>query len=433
MPITIDRAAAVVTRTGVLTDQTIHIDGGRITAIRPADAAPRPADGTTVIDGRDRAVLAGWKNAHTHAAMTLLRGYGDDMLLQPWLQERIWPLEARLRPEDLYWGTRLAAIEMIRSGTVFANDMYFNLPEVWRAFEDSGMRAAVGLAMFDFNDAEQRRAIMEDVDGLLDRYAGSGGRVFATVAPHSIYTCSGELLQWAARRAEEAGVVFHIHMSETRQEVEDCETAHGMRPFHWLDSLGVLDRVGARSVAAHGVWLDDAERRLVADAGMTVVHNPASNMKLASGVLDWAALREAGVPMLLAPDGVASNNNLDMYDEMKLAALLQKVHSGDPTRLPAADALALAAGELSDAFATNGVGGHLAEGVPADVQIVNLSAPQMVPLHHLDSNLVYAANGSVVETVIVDGEIVMRDRQVADEAEVIRQARRCARELTTSA
>ncbi|MFW5695460.1 MAG: amidohydrolase [Alkalispirochaeta sp.] len=439
MSIFIENAAYVLTRSGVLTNQDIRIDGERITTIRPhgegtvAGEMPGEAAAPRVINGRRRAVVAGWKNAHTHAAMTLLRGYGDDMRLQPWLQERIWPAEAALTGEQVYWGTRLAALEMIKSGTTFANDMYFFPEEVRRAFEDSGMRAAVGLALFDFGNPEMRRTVQEQVTGVLHgSWDSPGGRVFPVIAPHSIYTCSGELLQWAADRAAERGLVFHIHMNETEQEVADCMEAHGSRPFAWLDELGVVDIVGARAVAAHGIWLDGAEREIAARHGMTIAHNPASNMKLASGVLDWQALRSAGIPLMLAPDGVASNNNLDMFDEMKLAALLQKVHTGDPTRLNADEAVALAAGEYSRAFAEFSIAGHLAEGAPADISIIDLDHPQMVPVHHVESNIAYAANGSVVDTVIIAGEVVMEGRVIPGEAEVLEEARRCAADLAQS-
>ncbi|MEX0742665.1 MAG: amidohydrolase family protein, partial [Phycisphaeraceae bacterium] len=330
MSIVIENAAWVITRSGVLTDQDIYVEGDRIVAIRPhgavavrdgarpGETAPGSAGATSgeraqraegptrVINGRRRAVVAGWKNAHTHAAMTLLRGYGDDMRLQPWLQERIWPAEAALTGDQIYWGTRLAALEMIKSGTTFANDMYFFTEEVHRAFEDSGMRAAVGLAMFDFGDSATRHQVQERVETVLqEEWGASGSRVFPVIAPHSMYTCSGELLQWAADRAAQRELVFHIHMNETEQEVTDSLDAHGMRPFAWLDELGVVDRVGSRAVAAHGIWLDEAEREIAARHGITIAHNPASNMKLASGVLDWHALRAAGIPLMLAPDGVA--------------------------------------------------------------------------------------------------------------------------------
>ncbi len=453
MSILIENAAVVITAAEVLTDQDITIEGDRITAIRPhgdqhraaptqPSGRPSPPELTSaagrepprVINGRRRAVVAGWKNAHTHAAMTLLRGYGDDMRLLPWLQHRIWPAEAALTGEQVYWGTRLAALEMIKSGTTFANDMYFFPEEVSRAFEDSGMRAGVGLAMFDFSDPDTRRRQQERVDAILHGASTEpGARVFPVIAPHSIYTCSGELLQWAADRAAQRNLVFHIHMNETEQEVADSLTAHGVRPFAWLDKLGVVDQVRDRVVAAHGIWLDDAEREIAARHGMTIAHNPASNMKLASGVLNWQAFRAAGIPMMLAPDGVASNNNLDMFDEMKLAALLQKVHTGDPTRLNADEAVALAAGEYSATFADFGITGHLTEGGSADMIMMDLDHPQMVPVHNVKSNIAYAANGSVVDTVIIGGTVIMEGRVVPGEAEVLQEARRCAADLAQSA
>ena len=427
----IANAELVLTARGVIPHQDVVITDGIITAVEPA---ADPGDGETLIDGRNRAVVTGWKNAHTHAAMTLFRGYGDDMRLQPWLADRIWPAEAALTGEDLYWGTRLAAVEMIKSGTTFANDMYFQFPQVWRAFADSGMRAAVGLALFDFGDPRRREAVQREVETLLSSLPQQDHRrLQLTIAPHSIYTCSGELLQWAAKTAEDLGLVFHIHMAETQQEVTDCVEQHGCRPFQWLDELGVLQRVHNRAVAAHGIWMDGDERKLAAQAGVTIAHNPASNMKLASGTLDWQALRSAGVPLMLAPDGVASNNNLDMYDEMKLAALLQKHATGDPTRLPAAEVVALAAGEMSSVFAPAGVGGHLSVGSAADLQMLDLNHPQMTPVHNLESNLAYAANGSAVDTVLIDGEVVMEHRGVAGEEEVIREARRCAHALVERA
>lgn len=442
MDLLIRNADLVLTPDGVRSGLDIAITEGRISGIWDSNrsgeqppAAEEPVG--QVVDGRGRAVVPGWKNAHTHAAMTLLRGYADDMRLQPWLQEAIWPMEARLTPEDIYWGTRLAALEMIRGGTTFANDMYFNTPEVSRAFRDAGLRAGVGLAMFDFGDSERRAQLMDEVDQLLDEWqrdrTDDDNRmplVRPVIAPHSVYTCSGELLQWAAQRAEDTGLVFHIHMNETRQEVDDCLALHGRRPFEWLDTLGVLDRIAGRGIAAHGIWLDESEIRLAAAAGITIAHNPASNMKLGSGVLDWQALRDAGIPLMLGPDGVASNNSLDMFDEMRLAALLQKVHSGDPTRLTAHEAVTLATGGLSAVFVDHGLSSGISIGAAADLQLIDLDTPQLVPLHNLESHLVYAANASVVDSLIVGGRLVMSGRAVPDAEDVIAEARRCATRLT---
>ncbi len=386
----------------------------------------------TSIDGRNLCALGGLKNSHTHAAMTLLRGYGDDMRLQEWLETRIWPAEASLTEEDIYWGTRLAALEMVKSGTTFANDMYFFYPRGYAAFRDAGIRAAVGLALFDFHDTERRRMMQNSVDKLLADYNGSedrNERVFPTIAPHSIYTCSPDLLRWSAERAEEMGLVFHIHMSETEQEVSECLRENGVRPWQWLERIGVLNRVAGHAIAAHGIWMDETERKIAKAYGVTLAHNPGSNMKLASGVFDWKAIREENIPVMLAPDGVASNNSLDMIDEMKLAALLQKAYSNDATRLNAHEALELATGVYSNVFQRWGVDGAIQEGGPADMILVSLDHPQMTPVHNIESNLVYAANGTMVDTVICGGEILMRGRRVPGEEEVLREGTKRAKAL----
>lgn len=421
---------------GVRTNCDIEIEAGTIRTVRSSStvaSGPELPTEARCIEGRGKVALTGFKNAHTHAAMTLLRGYGDDMLLQPWLQKRIWPAESKLTPEDVYWGTRLAVLEMIKSGTTFANDMYFHTPDAWRAFQDGGIRAAVGLAMFDFGDAAQRQRVQANVDAELERLGTHEGRVFATIAPHSIYTCSGELLLWAAQRAEEHGLVYHIHMSETRREVEEAIASHGKRPFQWLEALGVLSRVQSRSIAAHAVWLDEAEHQLVAEAGLTVAHNPASNMKLASGAFPYAEFAARGTPIMLAPDGPASNNNLDMFDEMKLAALLQKHHWNDPTRLSAHEILSIAGGARSAVFRRWGVGGSIAAGEPADLILVDASHPQLIPMHNVESNLVYAANGAMVDTVICAGRVLMENRVVPGEEEVRQRAAACAAALVKRA
>lgn len=416
----------------------IHIQEGVISSIE--DHRPG-ATGDMHVDGAGCLAIPAFKNGHTHAAMTLLRGYGDDMPLHRWLQECIWPAEAQLTEEDIYWGTRLAAIEMIRSGTTFANDMYFQPPAVIRAFHDSGIRAAVGLAMFDFFDSHRRTAMQHEVETTLSRFLPGlsshtnqhARRVFLTIAPHSIYTCSDELLQWAAARAGETGLVMHIHMAETRREVDDCIARTGTTPILWLDRLGVLEKTASRMVAAHSVWISDAEHRLIQQTGLTVAHNPASNMKLASGAFPYQHFSRNGVPMMLAPDGVASNNSLDMFDEMKLAALLQKHHTGDPTVLPAEEILAMATGSRSTVFAPWGVGGALQPGEPADVVLIDLDNPRMVPLHNPASNLVYAAGESAVKTVLCGGAVVMGDGIIPGEDEVVREARRCAEQLVQRA
>jgi 5-methylthioadenosine/S-adenosylhomocysteine deaminase len=327
---------------------------------------------------------------------------------------------------------------MIKSGTTFANDMYFHADEIVRAFDDSGMRAAVGLALFDFDDPDRRvteqrtaESLLARLEHAIPRQGDTAGtpRVFLTVSPHAIYTCSAELLTWASDLAAERALAYHIHMSETTDEVEETRRRTGSSPFGYLESLGVFEKNEGRVLAAHGVWVDDDDLEIARKRGVTVAHNPASNMKLASGALPYAAYRRHEVPMMLAPDGVASNNSLDMFDEMKLAALLQKHATGDATSLPASEILSIAWGGRGRAFSTFGVSGELVPGAPADIAILDLDHPRIVPIHRLESNLVYAAAGSVVDTVICDGEIVMRNRRVRDEEIVIREARRCASAL----
>ena len=377
--------------------------------------------------------MASFKNAHTHSAMTLLRGYADDMPLQEWLTTRIWPTEACLTPEDIYWGTRLAAVEMIKSGTTFANDMYFQFPQVCKAFEDSGMRAAVGLALFDFNDSTRTKSIQKEAEHCIQEYMSQHNiktaRVFPTVAPHSIYTCSTELLQWAAAFAKETNIVYHIHMSETQKEVTDCLAAHGIRPFQLLDTTGVLQQCSSNIIAAHAIWVNNDEVDLLSTYDITVVHNPASNMKLASGAFPYQQYADAGISMMLASDGVASNNNLDIFDDMKLAALLQKHHFQDSTRLSATETFALATGKRSNLFSRFGISGMLTEQAPADIILLDTEQSYMTPNHNIKSNIVYAANSSIVSTVICDGNVLMDNGIIQDESIVYEKAARCAANL----
>ncbi|POR02012.1 hypothetical protein AU468_07090 [Alkalispirochaeta sphaeroplastigenens] len=432
----------LVTPRGTLTNQDLWISRGSITAILPQGSSPPtpPPAGSRPprsLDCRGKGAIPGFKNGHTHAAMTLLRGYGDDMPLQTWLQERIWPAEAHMTPEDIYWGTRLAALEMIKSGTTFANDMYFHPAQAARAFHDAGLRAGLGLALFDFDDPRRQEQVRERLlqnletiwPGRKETPPAEPELVFPVIAPHSVYTCSNELLQWCARQATEHQLLYHIHMNETRREVEDCLSLRGARPLIHLQNLGVLEAMEHRVVAAHMVWLDSSELESATRWGVTAVHNPASNMKLASGCFPWQDYARRGTPLMLATDGTASNNNLDMFDEMKLAALLQKHHFQDATRLPAGEILAIATGARSNVFEPWGVGGALTEGAPADIALIDLDHPRMVPLHNLESNLVYSASGSVVDTVICNGRVLMEDRQVPGEAEVLREARRCSQSL----
>jgi 5-methylthioadenosine/S-adenosylhomocysteine deaminase len=409
----------------------VRIEGGRISSIEAAGTSTGPEDPHT-IGAEGNYLVPALKNGHGHAAMTLLRGFADDMKLQPWLEEKIWPAEAALTPEDIYWGTRLAALEMIHSGTVFYNDMYFFFPQAYRAYQDAGIKAAVGPALFDFFDEAKGKEVIEENRRLFEEYGGKNERIIFSPAPHSIYTVSERTLRWAAEFSRENGLPLHIHLCETEKEVEDCLAAHGKRPAEYLADIGFL---GPNVAAAHAVWLSDREIELLAESGSTVVHNPASNMKLASGsCFPYRRLKEAGVPMMLGTDGCSSNNNLDMFEEMKIAALLQKHHFGDPEVLPAEEIFAVAAGAWTAASGAVPkvfpyLSGKVEEGAHADLLLIDRNHPSMVPAHNLTSNLVYAGGGGAVDTVICNGEVLLQKGKIDGEEEVIEEARGRAEEL----
>jgi 5-methylthioadenosine/S-adenosylhomocysteine deaminase len=382
-----------------------------------------PRDGDEVIAAEGMLLCPPMVNGHTHAAMTLFRGFGDDMPLMEWLRTRIWPAEAKLVPEDVYWGTRLACVEMIRSGTSRFFDMYWHGPEVARAVIDSGLRAVVSTVLIDEMDPGKGEGMRAAALESLDLLAEAGPRITPGLGPHAIYTVSPESLSWIAEIAAEREIPLQIHVSETEEEVRDCVRARNKRPARYLDELGFL---GSRTVLAHGVWLDTDELELVAERGATVITNPAANMKLAVGrAFPYPEAAAAGVAIGLGTDGVSSNSNLDMLEEAKLLALLQKHTTGDPATLPATEALEIARGRRSPALGAT----PLAAGEPADFLLLRGSAPELA-VGELAADLVYAAAGSVVDTTVVAGEVLMRDGEVAGTDEVVAEVRSRAARLT---
>ncbi len=403
-------------------------DDGLIAAI--GENAGRNHEYDHEIDGQGRVFLPGLVNTHTHAAMTLLRGYADDMLLQPWLAERIWPLEAHLTADDVYWGTRLACLEMISSGTVGFNDMYFFMESAARAVDEAGMRAQLAYGFIDLFDDEKREHECRATEELADSVARMANpRISTAVGPHAVYTVSPGGLRWCAEFAADRKLGVHVHLAETETEVADAVRTSGRRPAALLDEAGLL---GPRTVAAHGCWLDDAECRLVAARGATVSHNPASNMKLATGrAMPYPVLRQAGARVALGTDGTASNNSLDLFAEMKTAALLQKFAWNDPTVLPAPEALLLAAGNAHVALGWGG--GRLEAGAPADLVLVDTRTPCNTPLHSTVSNAVYACTGAAVTTTLCAGRVLMHERVVPGADEVLSGAAKAARALVARA
>jgi 5-methylthioadenosine/S-adenosylhomocysteine deaminase len=379
--------------------------------------------GDDVLDASGGVLIPGLVNGHTHAAMTLFRGYGDDLPLMQWLQEKIWPAEARLTYDDVYWGTRLAVAEMLRSGTVRAWDMYWHGDAVAAAVVDGGMRAAVSSVVIDGLDAAKGKAQWPEIVDQLDAIAAAGARVTPSLGPHAVYTVSPETLTWIGEVARERGVPVQIHCSETEEEVSNCRAAHGVSPVGLLHRCGVLDE---RTVLAHCVWIDDDDRELIARSGSTVVTNPVSNAKLAvGGVFRTDAAAAYGIPVGLGTDGASSNNSLDLLADVKILALEQKHELNDPAAMPAADAWAIVTGAHAPAL---GQSGRIAVGEPADLAIVRDDHGVLGP-GDLVNNLVYAATGSVVAHVVVNGRVVVRDSAVDDEPEIRARAYECAARL----
>lgn len=391
---------------------------GTIAAIGP-DVVPEAGDETIEADGA--LLVAPLVNGHTHAAMTLFRGFGGDLPLMRWLKEVVWPVEAKLEAEDVYWGTRLACAEMIRTGTACFWDMYWHPGASARAVGDAGLRATIGGPLFDVDGgtAAMQEASLRNLEAL----AESGPGIDAALAPHSIYTVSEELLRWTAELAAERGISVHIHLSETEEEVNECIARHGLRPAAYLDRLGVLNE---RTVLAHGVWLDRAELELIAERGCAVVSNPVANMKLAvGGVFPYPAARRAGVAVGLGTDGPGSNDSLDLLSDLKVFALAQRHAASDPTVLPAEEAWGIATGAGAPLL---GGGGALSLGGPADFLLLRPRSPEL-GLGDLHADLVYAASGSVVDTTVVGGRVLMRGGEVPGAEEIVARAVERSRRL----
>jgi 5-methylthioadenosine/S-adenosylhomocysteine deaminase len=398
----------------MLERHAIAVDAGRIRAVAPLAEARAAFAAKRVVRLPDHLVIPGLINAHTHASMALLRGVGDDMPLQKWLTERIWPLEQVLVDESFVRdGARLAAVEMLRAGVTTCSDMYFYPDVVARALTDIGMRAVVGIIALEFPtpyaaDAEDylRKGLLAR-DALLDE-----PRVSFTLAPHAPSTVSDATLTRIATLAEELDLPVHIHLHETAHELAQSIEHHGVRPLERLESLGLLSE---RLIAVHAVHLTDAEVAKLARAGASAAHCPVSNLKLASGNARISAMLDAGVNIALGTDGAASNNRLDMLDEARLAALLAKAVAQDASALPAAIALECATINGAKALGLESRIGSIEAGKEADLVAVELSAPEVVPLFDPVSHLLYASGREHVTDVWVAGRHVVQTRQLTTE------------------
>ena len=401
----------------------VLIEGNRILKI--AKDISEPAD--TVIDARGKVVSPAFINLHTHSPMGLFRGLADDLPLMDWLQNHIWPREAKLTREYTKVGAYLGALEMIKTGTGTFLDMYFHMDAVAEVVLEAGLRGYLSYGMIDLGDPEKtEKELKEAVRTMEFIETLNSDRVQFVFGPHAPYTCSIALLKEVRRLANEHGKLITIHVSETMAEIGQIIERYGKSPVVLLDEIGFL---GNDIVAAHGVWLDSRDIQILARHGVTIAHNPGSNMKLASGVMPLERLLNAGVNVGLGTDGAASNNNLDMLDEMKLAALLHKVHNLDPTVADAKTVFRMAT--LNGAKALRLKAGVIKEGYLADLAIIDFNQPHLRPINNVISHLVYSANGNDVETTIVDGKILMLDREVLtlDEERILAEAEKTIEKL----
>lgn len=405
---------------GLISD--ILIEDGVIVSVYPADTQTyaEPDSSDEIVDCTGKAAVPGFVNMHTHAGMSMMRGIGEDMSFHKWL-EKIWEVESKIDEEYVYLATKVACLEMIKTGTTTFNDHYWHMPMAYKAVMEMGLRAVLAYVVCDRNEpgeSERQKIQCEQMYQLTRQW---GGMTSFAIAIHAIYSVSEEMFVWAVRFARERGLKIHIHLSETRKEIEDCIREHnGMSPVEYLDSLGVL---GPDVIAAHTLWLSENDIRILGERKVNCVHNVNSNLKLASGYrFLYNELRDAGANICLGTDGCASSNNLDMLETMKTSAMIQKAWRDDPTAMPL--------NEIMDMATANGgkaLGlpiGRIAEGMAADILIVDMTGHNFLSPGSFEANLIYSAHSDCIESVICNGKFVMRDRVVAGEKEILAEARK---------
>ncbi len=383
-----------------------------------------------IIDAEGKILLPGLINTHTHLSMTLFRGLADDLSLDEWLNDNIWPIEANLNGDYCYIGALLGVIELIKSGTTTFSDMYFYMEDVAKAVEESGIRAVLSYGMIDFDDEEKRKAELEENLKLIQKCNNTAdGRIKVFFGPHSPYTASEELLKKVRSLADENNIGIHIHVSETQKEIEDVTSQKGLRPFEYLDSIGFL---GPDVVCAHCVWLNENEINIIKEKNVKISHNPCSNMKLASGIAPISTLLDNDICVGIGTDGASSNNNLDLIEELKIASLLQKVSTLNPKVLTSDDALAMGTINGARALGLDDEIGTIEVGKKADLILIDTNNANMVPdSSNLSSNIIYSANGSNVDTTICNGQILMENRKLTtlNEEEIYEKAKKAIVEL----
>src|SRR5580700_496128 len=434
---TIITGGTVVTMDGprhIINDGAVVVTGDTIVAVGPREELEAKYESRQSIDAKNKLVLPGFINGHTHVPMTLFRGLRDDVTLTDWLYKYIFPAEKKNVTESFVrWGTRLAAAEQIRSGVTTFADMYYFEDAVAEETKAAGMRGVLGETFIDFPapDNKTNAAMLEYTEKFLKRWQGDP-LIHAAAAPHSIYTCSARTLQDSAALARKYHAPILIHVAEMKKELDDSLKQNGLTPVQYLDKIGVL---GPNVVAAHCIFVDEKDRKILADRQVGCVHNPSSNMMLASGVAPVIEERAAGIAVGLGTDGPAgSNNDLDLMEEMDLAAKLQKITKMDPRALGAKAVVEMATIEGAKALHMEKQIGSLEAGKKADIILIGLDEPNAVPMFDIYAQLAYALKGSDVETVVIGGRLVMRDKKLLtlDEPEILAKASEYGKKVEAS-
>jgi len=414
-----------VTDKRIIKDGVIAIKDSKIAYVGEKATAPKIA-AEKIIDAQGKVAMPGLINCHTHLAMTLFRGVAEDQPLNTWLTEKIWPLEAKLQPKDVHNGALLGCLEMIKTGTTTFADMYYHEDQVAKAVEKAGLRAVLTQGTIEMGDPKIGEKTLKNSINFATKYNGyADGRITTRLGPHAVYTCSPELLTKVRDATSKLNLGIHIHLAESKEMTEQTRQKYSFTEVELLEKIGFL---GPDVLAAHCIHLTKKEMMVLATDNVKVAYNPVANMKLAQGIAKVKDLRDLGLTVGLGTDGPASNNTLDMFETMKIATLLQKLTYRNPTLLSAYEVLRMATIEGARAVGIEKNTGSLEVGKRADIILIDISKPHLKPMHDIYANIVYSTHGSDVDTVIVDGKILMEKQQVKtlDENAVMKVAEKTA-------
>lgn len=405
-----------VTLGGVCSD--ILISDDKIAAIGECGSFEFPQD-AEVVECSGKTAVPGFINMHTHAGMAMMRGVGEDISFHAWL-DRIWEVEKNLSDEYVYHATKVACLEMVKTGTTTFNDQYWFMPMAYKAAIELGIRPSLSYVVLDRNDPEESERQKVQCQQMYEWAVKWGNEALFMISIHAIYSVREEMIVWAADFARSHGLKIHVHLSETRKEVEDCLAQHGMSPVEYLDKLGIL---GPDVIAAHTLWLSDKDVEILGRRGVTCVHNVNSNLKLASGYkFMYNELRDAGANICLGTDGCASSNNLDMLETMKTAAMIQKAWRDDPSAMPLDELMAMTTSNAAKALGIDA--GRIEVGALADILLVDTDSYHFLSPGSFEANLVYSAHSDSIDSVICGGRFVMKNRIVPGEKEILAEAKK---------